>query len=299
MTSPRAETDETDTAPEAVPLAVDVHRVARRIFLVCALVEIALFLLDYHVNYGRATDIGALRRLFSTTREDGLASWFATTQTLLVALTLWAAWAIARPQPGPRRWKRGWMALALFFTYMAIDDGAEIHERLGTTMDAWAADSSFLASFPSYSWQVLLLPLFGAFGLFLLVFLWKEVEPSSRPVLVSALACLALAVVLDFFEGLEPDHRLNLHTYLAESAGLDERTEARFGRQPYETLQHFSRSVEEVLEMLGMSLFLLMFLRHLPRMASGGVQVRWLGGDSSRKRRETRADRGKGPGRNG
>ena len=55
----------------------------------------------------------------------------------------------------------------------------------------------------------------------MLVFLWKELDTrSSRLVLVSAIGCLALAVVLDFFEGLEPDHALNVHTYISDNTNL-------------------------------------------------------------------------------
>jgi hypothetical protein len=263
--------------PSPVTLTVGIERLARRVLLVCVLVEIALFLLDYHVNYGRATDIGAMRRLFNTTREDGLASWFGTTQTLLAALTLWVTYAVARPLPKPRGWKTGWLVLALFFTYMAFDDGAEIHERLGSVVDSWTENrSGFLASFPSYTWQVLFLPFFGGFGIFMLVFLWKELDGrSSRLLLLSAIGCLSLAVALDFFEGLEPTHPLNLHAYIAENTGLDETTEARFGRSAYDALQHFSRSIEETLEMLSMSLLLFLLLRNLPRVATAGFDVRF------------------------
>ena len=49
------------------------------IFVACVVSEIALFLLDWHVNYGRLLDYGPIRRLLNTTREDGLASWFGVT----------------------------------------------------------------------------------------------------------------------------------------------------------------------------------------------------------------------------
>lgn len=276
-TAPPADQEATGDRPHAVILSVDGERVARRVLLFCVLAELALFLLDYHVNYGRATNIGAIRRLFNTAREDGLASWFGTTQTLLAALTLWLTYLIARTRPKPQWWKTAWLALALFFTYMAIDDGAELHERLGTTVDALKEDSSaLLAAFPSYTWQVLFLPFFGAFGLFMLVFLWKEIDTrSSRLVLVSAIGCLVLAVVLDFFEGLEPDHALNLHTYIVENTNFDARSQARFARSGYDTLQHFSRSTEETLEMLANSLLLFLFLRNLPHVSSGGLQIRF------------------------
>ena len=43
----------------------------------------------------------------------------------------------------------------------------------------------------------------------------------------------------------------------------------------HDTLQHFSRSTEETLEMLAISLLWFLFLRNLPRISSGGLQVRF------------------------
>ena len=45
--------------------------------VVCLLVNLAFFLLDFFVNYRGWIDISSIRRLFNTTREDGMASWFA------------------------------------------------------------------------------------------------------------------------------------------------------------------------------------------------------------------------------
>ena len=80
----------------SVHVPVDLTRVARRVFVCCLLIEVGFVLLDYHVNYGRLTEVGAMRRLTNIAREDSLASWFGTTQTLLVALTAWVVlWLVA------------------------------------------------------------------------------------------------------------------------------------------------------------------------------------------------------------
>ena len=55
---------------------------------------------------------------------------------------------------------------------MAVDDGAQLHERLGSTFKAMREDvGSSLDFFPSYPWQILFLPIFGTLGLFMLWFL--------------------------------------------------------------------------------------------------------------------------------
>jgi hypothetical protein len=235
--------------------------------------EIVLVLFDLFLNYARPYGSGAMRRLFNITREDGLASWFATTQTLLIALTLWLLWALVRREGGPRLRRHGWLAVAAFFSYMAIDDGAMIHERVGTALggslrSAPGTDASWVSRgidlFPSYNWQLFLMPLFAAAGLLLLLFLWRELaERRLRMLLLAALACLAIAVGLDFVEGLDLEHPWNLHVRLNRIVGFDAPADAWFGKTGVDAIEHFSKSIEEFLEMLANTLMWVVFLRYL------------------------------------
>ncbi len=261
-----------------ISLQVDVRRLTWTIFAVFLCLEIAWVLLDYHVNYRNRADVSAIRRLFNITREDGIASWFAVTQTFLSGLTCWVVWTVVRRQDAVR-WRRiGWLVLALLFTYMAVDDGAKIHERLGTAFEVMAeraeasGEESFAGTlldfFPSYPWQVVFLPFFGALGLFTLVFLWFELGGGlPRLLVVVAIGCFVTAVSLDFVEGLAEKHPWNLYTWIAERWDLESFTEARFDESPFDTLRHFSKSIEEFLEMLGNTLLWYVFLRRLTETA--------------------------------
>ncbi|MCI0363415.1 MAG: hypothetical protein L0Y44_00440 [Phycisphaerales bacterium] len=255
-----------------VKFTVRPRQLVRTLFIVCVSIEAALFFLDYQVNYGRLTEIDPIRRLFNTTREDGLASWMGVTQTALTALTLWLLYATVRKMRGASKWQhRGWLILALFVTYMAADDGATIHERMGSTFrevlerptgGGAAADPTILDKFPSYPWQVLFVPVFGALGVFMLVFLWRQMsDRTSRIMVLGTIGCFAFAVGLDFLEGLDPGHRWNVYRFLSDQF-LSEFTQKRFGRSGYDTLLHFSKSLEEVVEMFGMTLLWLATLRH-------------------------------------
>ena len=260
----------------AVELTLDSEALARRVLIFCIVSEVLFVLLDYHINFGEWTDIGAMRRLFNIAREDSLASWFATTQTLLAGLTLGLVCLATRRQPG-MGWKAtAWLVLASFFIYMAVDDGAQLHERLGSTVDAMREDlGASLDFFPSYSWQLIFLPFFGSLGLFMLVFLWRELgSPSSRVLLLTAIAFQVFAVGLDFLEGLEPDHPWNLYAAISDRYDLEPWTESRFGESPYDTLDHFSRSIEEALEMAAISFLWFLFLRHL-RIVPGHLKIRF------------------------
>ena len=255
-------------APADVSLTIDSRRTILVIFSVCLGAELAFVLLDATVNYSRWTDYGMIRRLFNITREDGWASWFGVTQNFMVAVTVWWIWVLTRRIPGSAKPARGWMTLAILITYMAIDDGAKIHERLGSVYEKAAGGegpgSGLLGLFPSYPWQILFVPVFGAIGIFMLVFLTRQLRSRLSIALVFAgLGLFAVATGIDFIEGLDQDHKLNIYGYLDRTNDWDEFTRKQFHNNPYETMRHFGKSVEEFMEMFGMTLIWVALLRHL------------------------------------
>ena len=216
-------------------------------------IELLLVFLDLYVNWGKAADSSAIRRMFNITREDGLASWFAVTQTFVVALVLWAIFAVSTRDQGKKMERFGWLLLAIFFTYMAIDDGAMVHERLGTASENLGEDSlisQVTGAFPSYAWQALFLLPLTIMGMFMLWFLWCVLSDKvSRIGIIAALSLFGIAVAMDYIEGLEFGY-----TPLADAYGWSG-----------SSARHFAKSIEEFLEMLAMSLWLLIFLRHFAR----------------------------------
>ena len=215
------------------------------VFSFCLSIELSLVILDYLVNWNRWSQTGAIRRLFNITREDGLASLFAVLQTFVVALVCWCIYLIHKsPLTGLRGSPLGWLSLAVFFTYLAIDDGAMVHERIGTAFSSSNRD----VKLPSYGWQVILAPAFVLAGILVFRFLWRlGAGEIRRDWLVYALACLGTAVGIDFIEGTENGFR-----HVSDLTGLS-----------VKTVSHFSKSIEEFIEMLGMTFFLILFLRYL------------------------------------
>ena len=260
---------------DPVLLEVSARRLVLTVFAICVSAEILWFVLDYVVNYSRLTEIGAIRRMCNNAREDGLGSWFAITQTWMIAMTLWLTVAVSRKISSG--WVvAGWVVLAVWFSYMAMDDGAKIHERLGTTFHVIHRDrpdgswgNALLDVFPSYTWQIVFLPAFATLGLFTLGFLWFQTpDDLSRLMIVTAIGCFIFAVSLDFIEGLEREHPLNLYRIAAETFDLEGWARSSFRKSAYRSLRHFSKSLEECTEMFGNTLLWCVFLRNLTRRAS-------------------------------
>ncbi|MDM8549226.1 hypothetical protein QUF72_04075 [Desulfobacterales bacterium HSG2] len=253
---------------ETVEIGIDTHRMIRNLFIFCIAFEIFLVILDAFINYGKFTDIGGIRRFCNIAREDSLASWFGTTQTFMVGLTVWMIALIVKHTSASKKQLIGWCVIAAFFTYMAIDDGSELHERMGSAFKAIAkrGDDSWMTSllsiFPSYAWQIVFAPFFGIMGVFIAVFLWRELTwEKTRIFIILALTCFVIAVGLDFIEGLDKKHEWNIHTLIRK----------KFELRKY-TVRHFGKSFEEFIEMVGTTLFWTAFLSHLSILMHKGVR---------------------------
>jgi len=256
-------------------LVVNSDCLSRKLLIVLVCFELLLVLLDIVINYAEVIEYRSIHELFNIAREDGLAGWFMTSQTLLAALVLWFIYYLSQITEGvPPFYKRGWLILALFFTYMSADDGALIHERLGTmfeeiieqqgSLESTGLLSQWLDLFPSYEWQFLL-PIFAAIGLYMLYFLWKVLGSGrSLWMVLVAFSALSIAVLLDFIEGMPEEHSLNVYSWLKHYYLLEAYT-----------VDHFAKSLEEFLEMLGISLFLVVFVAQINRILPADFTIRF------------------------
>ncbi len=238
-----------------------------RLAIALVAIEIAFVILDAVINYRELSEILAIRRIFNIAREGSVPSWFGTTQTFMVGLTLWAIVLLNRMKGHSNTRIIGWSIIAAFFTYMAVDDGAEIHERIGTAFGEITENPSsgglsshaarLFERYPSYAWQFVLGPFFLLVGLFMLIFLWKELtDREGRILLVAAVLIIAFAFGLDFIEGLDADHGWNVFSLIKERLSLGDYT-----------VSHFAKSLEEFLEMFAMTLLWVAFLRHFTSIA--------------------------------
>jgi len=222
--------------------------------------EVVLVVLDVIFNFLAVIDDEGIREMFNVARELSLGNWFSSVQTAGVALVLFLLFMEDRAAGDRQRTGRGWGLLSALFLYVAVDDGVHIHERVAVatadfftlTADGGAEHSAavdwigrLLDAFPSYPWQVLLGPFLVIFGVLALLFLRRNLPPTSLRWVYWGFFLYAAAQAQDFVEGLGTPYER-----LTEALGLD----------PY-TIPHFAKVGEEYLEMVGTTLILYAFLR--------------------------------------
>jgi len=222
--------------------------------------------LDYAINYEEIGADESVADMFNIAREGSLGNWYSTTVTAMIGAALWVIYERLKRTPGHGRPSRGWAVLSGFFFYLSIDDGIRLHEEfagaikdyfVGATEEgklptgAMGPLGRLLEANPSYPWLMIFGPVIGALGLYMVWFLWKNLDRGSVKRVILGVGMFALAQCQDFVEGLDPSP----YDALTERWGLD----------PY-TLPHYGKVIEETLEMLGMSLILYVFLVYIQRI---------------------------------
>jgi hypothetical protein len=221
--------------PEIV--SIDARALLRGTLVTLVGVELLLVYLDLVFTLYEAAGTGPLVDLCNLVAEGSLGGWFSSALALAVAFT---ALLVHVRERGV-----GWAVVAGFFGYLALDDGAAVHEALGSSIaQAWPS----LRAFPSYAWQVVFGPPIALLAAFTAGWTLRRVRRRRLRILaVAGLALLAIAVGLDFVEGLEDPYVW---------------ATARFALHE-DTVPHLSGVLEEWLEMLGVTLFLGAALGHL------------------------------------
>lgn len=252
-----------------IALQLNASKGLPRLLFTLFAIEGFLLAADLTINHGQLTDQGPVRRFFNIAREDGAASWFQVTQTILVALTLWLICALSFAAGRSRGVRYGWMLFALFYSFLAFDDGSQFHERVGTIVEMQtdhqsAAEETSTArgsdsagnGFLSYGWHLAMGPFFAAAGILLLWFALREMKKHRMAFnfFLLGMAAMGAAQALDFMEGMSPVEPANPLRVLRKFTGYSQ-----------EDVEHLSRAVEEMIEMVSMSYFWIAYLVVLAR----------------------------------
>jgi hypothetical protein len=204
--------------------------------------------------------------MVNITREDSLSNWFSGIQAIAVGAVIWLTAISVRKQMQGNHYRRKfycWAGIGSFFIYLGIDDAIKFHERMGTAskvllfQDDDTSGAGVLGSvydaFPSYTWQMIFGPFFMAIGIFIVWFLWKALEPRRLWCwFLVGISLYAVAIGLDFVEGLDSEPYEGIAAF--------------FYTEEYR-IEHLSKTLEEFLEMLGTTTFLIVFLKNIFRLS--------------------------------
>ena len=181
---------------------------------------------------------------FSLTEEQNVPTWWSS--LLLAACAVTVSFIAATTPRAPRRFKGHWALLSAIFCYMSIDEFVEIHEWLNS-IEAFDNRSGFL----HYGWVIPAGVLVAVFALSYLKFLF-HLPPKTR---------IAVALAGLLFVGGAVGTELILGAW-TDAHGESNFTWAAIG------------AVQESMEMMGSSLFLVAMLRYL---GSSDLEVRFDG----------------------
>lgn len=224
-------------------LEINEYSLPKRMFWYLWLVCCGLVACDSVLTFHDVTGYYVFNRVFDMTREESIPNWYASILLFCIALTCAVTYTIQRRRVD-RRDALPWVFFAGFFTFLSMDDGAKIHERLGSFFRELAEEGdgvftvfqTVLETASTYSWQIFVLPVFLFFAFFILLWGFNNisVRETHRWILLGGFF-IAIALGLDYFEGLVDNGVIDL-----EGRPLS-----------VNTIEHYQRVLEEFSEMTG------------------------------------------------
>ena len=224
----------------------------RSVVIFCLGAEAVILLLDLFLNIAQFWYIQKfkdLRDLSNAALENSFGTWFSIVQNFAVAITALVIALHYKFLLADRKKFLAWSLIAILFSYISLDDHLVLHERLGSSWPVFAEQflGINMGELPTYGWLFLFGPFFGGVGLFFLLFLYSQLCSSRyRLTLIVALSFWIFAVLLDAWDGTSKPYES-----LSSATGFKE-----------VSLRHVFMLVEEMLEMLGSTAFLYLFLAH-------------------------------------
>lgn len=222
---------------------INEYSLPKRMFWYLWLVCCGLVACDSVLTFHDVTGYYVFNRVFDMTREESIPNWYASILLFCIALTCAVTYTIQRRRVD-RRDALPWVFFAGFFTFLSMDDGAKIHERLGSFFRELAEEGdgvftvfqTVLEAASTYSWQIFVLPVFLFFAFFILLWGFNNisVRETHRWILLGGFF-IAIGLGLDYFEGLVDNGVIDL-----EGRPLS-----------VNTIEHYQRVLEEFSEMTG------------------------------------------------
>lgn len=172
--------------------------------------------------------------LFSVNAEETIPTWYATLLLFVAAILLAFIAAIKKREKDP--YFRHWLGLAVIFLYLSMDEGAVIHEIFSDPLQVRLHTTGYL----TFAWVIVFVPLVILMALVYLRFLFHLPLRTRNLFMVSGLLYVGGAVVVEAISA-------NLW-YIDNGVSF-----------PYLMIA----TVEELLEMLGVVVFIFTLLSYV------------------------------------
>lgn len=229
------ESDRNTPSEEACSNAQLAGPIALKTILILGAVQVVLALLHIAVVWQDDGALpGRLTRFLHLDREGNLPTWFASTQFLCLGAAFFCLYLLDRSRVSPRG-HRLWAICAVGAVLLSLDEGAALHELLGTLLErvfAHAPEGTWLKdleAFPSYYWILIYVPFVLPVAVFLIASVAKRIGSNRYLLFAGVLIFISGALILDFLEGRygEPDHTglpivLNGQSYMLDVFLIEE-----------------------------------------------------------------------------
>jgi hypothetical protein len=235
-----------DALSGGLSLTIDIRRAVRVILVVIATLIVtgtAANIITNQVAPSKEHKLAKLMNRFDLAFEPSVPNWYSSCSLLACAILL-AVIARAKARSSDR-WFWHWLVLAALFVCLSIDEGVRFHEMMHTVI-ASRVETHGLLYFP---WVIPALIFAAVVGLYYLPFLIRLDRHTAVLFAVAGATYVMGAVGMDMIGGI-----------IVEAYGM-------------ESIHHsFAQTVEELLEMVGVLVFLYALMDHIRRHV-GRVQL--------------------------
>jgi hypothetical protein len=174
---------------------------ARNLLIACFFVEAWLIFLHIQLALHSTPTVRALGQAFDMTRESSIATYWSCLLALGTGLACFFVASLLRQNGASGLRYRGWIFAGIVFVCVSVDDAIAFHEKIGAITSLGLMHS---LNYPSYPWHVTVAPIVGAGLLLAALVIWRDVRKvrGLTATLLLALGCFAVALGLDFMEGI-------------------------------------------------------------------------------------------------
>jgi len=219
----------------AFAFRIEPARVARWLAGIIAVLAIVSLAEQYVIHILGRADLEEYLIAVDVDAEGNIPTWYSSAALLACSILLGAITARVHRERG--RYVDHWAWLAAIFTFLSIDELAQLHEHLGHLHETWHTSGLFY-----FAWVIPAMAFVAAIGLAYAKFLAHLPPATRRRFVIAAIVYVAGAVGVEALGG-----------WRAESHGMNNMTHSCIA------------TVEEVMEMAGVAMFLVALLRILTR----------------------------------